>query len=492
MTYENLIVQFKTLRPLHLLRAKNAPFILAFFYQAFKSPGVTTITNIELRSKLENFIEDLEYCEKDEELDANSLFDDYCVRATQYIEKWSSLGYLRKYPSDEGEDMHELTYDTIKIFNWLELLQKRDFVGANSRFRDIFFKLKDMIEQSNDDPEARIAELEKKRFEIEEEINQIKLGKSPTVFNDTDIKERFYEINRAARELLGDFTEVEQNFQQIRKDLQRKYAENDLVKGSLLLHALNSLDEIYEKDQGKSFKSFWEFLMDEKKQTELGELTTQLYELLSNRDIDYNNDRFLKNLKRYLHASGRKVIDANAKLSEKISRMLSEKSLLERRRAIELIGSIRQSAYALVETPIKDDAFIEVEDDPMINLIDRYEPGYEKEDAVTPAFPTGQGGELSSDLDLNALFDQFSVDRKILLQRIDTMLLERSQVSLKEIVEEYGAEKGLSEIIGYFSIACSENHVILKDTPDPIYIGNRKINTPLVLYMSSTQNNNAQ
>jgi len=260
MTYQELSDQFNTLRPLILLRAKNAVFILSFLYKVFKEPNITTLTNSEIRSRLESFLDDLDYNERDDELEDQSLFDDNALKAAQYIEKWSSFGYLRKYPNDEGEDLHELTFDTIKIFNWIEFLQKREFVGTNSRFRDIYFKLKEMIEQSNDDPATRIAELEKKKFDIEQEINLIRLGKSPSVFNDTDIKERFYDINRTARELLGDFSEVEQNFQQIRKDLQIKYSETDTVKGALLIYALDALDEIYEKDQGKSFRSFGSFL----------------------------------------------------------------------------------------------------------------------------------------------------------------------------------------------------------------------------------------
>jgi hypothetical protein len=242
MTFQELSDQFKTLRPLILLRAKNAAFTLSFLHKVFKEANITTLTNTEIRSKLENFLDDIDYDEKDEELEGQSLFDDNVLKATQYIERWSSVGYLRKYPNDEGEDLHELTFDTVKIFNWIEFLQKREFVGTNSRFRDIYFKLKEMIEQSNDDPATRIAELEKKKFEIEQEINLIKLGKNPSVFSDTDIKERFYEINRTARELLGDFSEVEQNFLQIRKDLQIKYAETDTAKGALLIYALNALD----------------------------------------------------------------------------------------------------------------------------------------------------------------------------------------------------------------------------------------------------------
>jgi hypothetical protein len=177
------------------------------------------------------------------------------------------------------------------------------------------------------------------------------------------------------------------------------------------------------------------------------------------------------------------VIDSNRKLSEKISRVLSEKNLLERRRAMELIGDIRQMAYALIDIKIKDDDFVVIEDEPYINLFDRWEPGEEKDDVLDILFPNGSVEEENPDLKL--LFDQFTIDRKKLQQRIDAMLEGKTQVTLKEIVDEYGIENGLSEIVGYFSIATSCSHnIIMEEIQEPILIGDRKINVPMVLYTS--------
>jgi hypothetical protein len=481
MTFEELVQQFKTARPLLLLRARNAPFIISFLQKVFSDANVTTISNGELRSKLEGYIEDLSYEEKDDELDAGSLFDDFSLRAAQYIDKWSNSGYLRKYPGNEGEDLHELTPDTVKVLKWLQDLAPREYVGTNSRFKDIFFKLEKMVEQTNEDPEARIEELKKKKWEIENEINLIKLGKKPTVFDETEIKEQFYDLNKMARELLADFSEVEQNFEQIRKDIQRKYTERDISKGMLLVFALDALDEIDQKPQGKSFKAFWEFLMNEKRQQEFTMLTERLYLILNENNIDYNNDKFLKNLKRYLHISGRKVIDSNKKLSEKISRVLSEKNLLERRRAMELIGDIRQMAYELIDTKLKDDQFIIIEDEPEINLFDRWQPGEERENAHSILFPDNSTEEEV--INFRVLFDQFTIDKKKLQQRIDKMLQAKDQVTLKEVVDEYGIENGLSEIVGYFSLATeSSHHIIIEEAKEPIAIGNRFVNVPMIIY----------
>lgn len=63
------------------------------------------------------------------------------------------------------------------------------------------------------------------------------------------------------------------------------------------------------------------------------------------------------------------------------------------------------------------------------------------------------------------------------------MLETRTQVSLKEVVEEYGVENGLSEVVGYFSIATSGSHnIIMEEIQEPILIDNRKVNVPMVLY----------
>jgi hypothetical protein len=345
-----------------------------------------------------------------------------------------------------------------------------------------------MIEKTTQDVRLRIEDLENKKSEIENEINLLKLGKEPSLFDDIEIREQFYDLNRMARELLGDFAEVEQNFELIRKEIQRKYSDRESVKGSLLVYALDALDEIENRPQGKSFKAFWEFLMDEKKQQEFNELTDKLYQLLTEREIDYNNDKFLKYLRRFLHASGRKVIDSNKKLSEKISRVLSERNRFERRQTMELIGEIKQLAYSLVDEAIRNEEFLMIEVEPDIDLFDRWELWEPSDVALITQFPEGLGGLVSDEVNLRTLFDQFNFDKRKLLTRIDMMLVEafaqnKTQVTLKEIIDRYGIDSGLSEVVGYFSIAAeSPHHTIIEEVNDPILLGNRQVNVPMILY----------
>ena len=69
------------------------------------------------------------------------------------------------------------------------------------------------------------------------------------------------------------------------------------------------------------------------------------------------------------------------------------------------------------------------------------------------------------------------------------MLEGKSQVTLKAIVDHYGLENGLSELVGYFSIASSSTqHMILDKVSDPVWLGNRKVNIPMIIYTNTSDN----
>lgn len=485
MTYEQLCLLFAQSVTLKILRARSAPMMLSFFHTVFKEKNQTIITNAELVTRLSDYLTHTGYRATDDEIDAASLLDDDDTKAKKYIDQWSNQGFLRKYPDDEGIDIHELSSDTEKVLHWITTLQKREFIGTESRFKDIFAKLKELVDQSNKDPEQRIQELERKKFEIEQEIQAITITGKVQVFDDTQIKERVYDVNRMARELLGDFKEVEANFEQITQDIYRKQSERDVAKGTLLAYTLDAFEALRQKDQGKSFYSFWQFLMDENKQSEMRELIDKLYALLEDRDIEYKNDRFLRKLKQSLHASGKKVIDANKKLSDKLSRVLNERNMTERRKTMELINDIRLLAFQTLGNHPSEEDFIEIETDPELDLPDRWELSDEK--AASPAFqlPEGLGGEDYSLEDMQALFNHFHIDRAQLEERIAVQLQNKKQISLKELVEIYGTEKGLTELITYFAIASQSSSHIILDTADPVKLGNRIINLPMVLFTNS-------
>lgn len=104
--------------------------------------------------------------------------------------------YLRKYTDDKGVDVYELTPHTEKALQWLQELHTKEFVGTESMFLDIFRKVKELVDNSHDDPAHKLAALQKQKADIEAQIREIEASGVVKAFNDTQVKERFYEINR--------------------------------------------------------------------------------------------------------------------------------------------------------------------------------------------------------------------------------------------------------------------------------------------------------
>ena len=83
-------------------------------------------------------------------------------------------------------------------------LKPQQFVGTESRLLTLFQLLRDLATSGQEDPAARVAELERRRSEIEREIERVKSGQAGPL-DETQVKERYFQIEDIARRLLGDF-----------------------------------------------------------------------------------------------------------------------------------------------------------------------------------------------------------------------------------------------------------------------------------------------
>jgi hypothetical protein len=459
MNYQYLRTILSNSPSVRLLRAKNAPLILSFLYQEFKETNRITISNYELVQKLADYLEFLR-------LSGNQTdeIEDFKARAKQYVESWCAddQNYLRKYTDQKGLDVHELTPYTEKVIQWLQDLEQKQFVGTESMFLDIFHKVKELIENSMEDPEHKLAVLEKKKAEIEVQIREIEMSGFVRTFNDTQIKERFYEINRSAKELLADFRQVEQNFRNLVRKIYEKHAEKENKKGEILGYVLDESDALQKSDQGRSFYTFWQVLMDRSGREELDRTVEDVYGVLERRKID-TSDTFLSHMKFYLLDAGKKVIDSNHLLVEKLNRILAGQSTLERKRAIELIGAIKRYAIKVIDEPPHADHFLEIDGSPRIQLTMERPLGEEPQEAEFYHHPTEIGSDEFDNADFQRLLSQFEINKEILLNRIATHLNDKGQVTLCAILEEHPLENGLAELLTYFSIASQSTKHLIND-----------------------------
>ncbi|MCU0751620.1 MAG: DUF3375 domain-containing protein [Akkermansiaceae bacterium] len=271
LDYDTLHVLQKEHPSWRLLRSDHAPLVVSFLSRVFIQPNVRLMAEADLAEALEDDLFVLR----------ERLGNDSFPRsARDYLSDWSSpaKGWLRKfYPRGTDEPSYDLVPAVERVIAWLGELEARSFVGTESRLLLLFDLLRQMATGSQSDPEARVAELQKRRDEIDAEIARTLAG-NVAVLDDTAIRDRFQQFTHIARDLLSDFREVEQNFRLLDRSVRERIALWEGGKAALLDEIMGRKDAIDDSDQGRSFRAFWDFLMSDSRQQELTHLLDTILE----------------------------------------------------------------------------------------------------------------------------------------------------------------------------------------------------------------------
>lgn len=455
-----------TLRTHHpawrLLRSDHAPLVASFLHRAFVVPNVRVMAAADLAEALEDELYALRL-----HLGASA----FPKPALDYLNDWAApdKGWLRKfYKPGTDEAQFDLTPATEKAIAWLAQLNERQFVGTESRLLTLFDLLKQMSEGSEADPAKRIAELHKKRADIDAEIARVLSGDVP-VLDDTALKDRFQQFIQGARDLLTDFREVEHNFRQLDRRVRERIALWEGSKGALLQDIMGERDAIADSDQGKSFRAFWDFLLSSRRQEELTELLDRVLALPAVTDLQ--PDSRTRRVHYDWMEAGEHTQRTVAALSQQLRRFLDDQAWLENRRIMDILHGIESKALALRARwgngwP------------PAGNVMEMAESCADIELAMerplfTPAIKPMiadlalQAGD--EDIDPAALFDQVVVDKAWLTRHIRHTLQDRVQITLSELVASQPLQQGLAELVAYLQLGSETfSTVVDEDTVESI------------------------
>lgn len=442
-----------------LFRSESAALVLAFFVSLFRNKNLLVLTEADLVEQLADFLEDVQY--QDGEAGEDRQISYYEARARQLITRWCDQGFLRNYPDPRGEVLYELTPESEKALQWLDMLNKQEFVGTESRFKDILSRMRELVENSTQDPDARIRDLEMKQEQIAREIARIRNEQSVRSFDDYQIKSRYLEIQRLATQLLSDFREVEENFRDLTREVYQRHLELRSGKGQILRYAFNALEDLKSSDQGKSFYAFWDFLLMTAGQRELQELTEQVQSLLRERHIE-TDDGLLRHLRSFLHQAAQKVLDSNDRMAERLSRIIIDKDPQESRVLKETIGRIKELAAKMADKreDESDKPFLWVELHPAIAMPMERRLALEPEEPVFLDQPDSEADFEEPEV-LEYLFKAFYVDKDAIRARVEDLLDQHPDWSLKDVLARYPIQQGLPELFAYLSLATRKKNSLI-------------------------------
>ena len=439
-----------------LLNSPHAPLVASFLQRVFIAPNVRVMGQADLAEALEDELFALR-----ERLGAET----FPKPALDYLNDWAAAdkGWLRKFYSHGSDEPHfDLTPSTEKAIAWLKTLAERNFVGTESRLLTLFELLKQMSEGSETDPETRIAELHKRRDEIDAEIARVLAGDIP-LLDDTGLKDRFQQFIQLARELLTDFREVEHNFRGLDRRVRERIALWEGSKGALLEDIMGERDAIADSDQGRSFRAFWDFLMSSRRQEELSALLERVLSLPPVAEL--KPDARTRRVHYDWLEAGEHTQRTVAQLSQQLRRFLDDQAWLENRRIMDILHGIEAKALALRESP--PGMVMNIADTAADLELPMERPLYTP--IIKPLIADTELESGDADIDATALYSQIVIDKAQLSRHIRHALQDRSQVTLHELCELQPLQHGLAELVAYLQLAGDTfKTVVDEDTVDTV------------------------
>jgi Protein of unknown function (DUF3375) len=438
-----------------LLRAGNASLILSFLGDYFVEGNRGACPANELAAALDDHLYTLNAVASAENGEAR-----FPKEPRAYLEDWAATdaGYLRRfYPPGDDEVHYEVTPAFERAYGWVQSLRARPFVATESRLHTAVELLRQIVQGTDTDPDRRLADLRRRRDELDAEIASVEAGQL-SLLEPAGVRDRYQQFTTTARELLSDFREVEENFRRLDRAARERIATWDGAKGELLAELVGSRSEITHSDQGHSFQAFHDFLLSESRQEELTELLNRVAAL-----DEVEADRRMRGIHHDWSEAAERAQRTVRQISEQLRRFLDDQVWMENRRVMDLVRDVESAALEVREKP---PAFGLEVDEPGIAITLPFErplyqpPAASEVESLIP--PTTE--EVNPDL----LFAQTFVDQTRLIDNIRSVLPEHSAALLSDIVAMYPIEQGAAEIVSYLALDDGDVAVEMDDTDETV------------------------
>ena len=144
--YDKLRTLLENSIPLKIFRMNDPALMLSFLYTQFKINSQIIIDNESMLETLTYYLEDNGYKTSDHNGGAILYYEEACI----LIDKWVNNRFLHKRIDDKDKKIYiSLSQYMEKTFQIISMLQEKNFVGTESKFRDLFYKLNELVDNKD-------------------------------------------------------------------------------------------------------------------------------------------------------------------------------------------------------------------------------------------------------------------------------------------------------------------------------------------------------
>ena len=209
--------------------------------------------------------------------------------AKLYAARWVKDGYIVcRLPAGVAEEVYELTSAGLDVIRFLTRYRMRRSGPTETRLDMVTHALIKLANDSDADPDARVARLDAEKARIDAEIAAVREGRAEVLATDSaltrtnDILDLFYELQT-------DFRRVREEFERLNRNFRAEILRSDAPRGDMLERFFEGYDAIRDSDAGRAFEGFYRLLTDPRATDELQNAidrirTQPFFEKLGDRD----------------------------------------------------------------------------------------------------------------------------------------------------------------------------------------------------------------
>lgn len=338
MSFYELNARFRRLHKEHaawsLLRAVNAPMILAFLADLFEDTNDVAFgrAKVALDSELELWRQQGRW--------------DSTTAAASYLREWIQSGWLR-----ELDDRLSKTDACEVALRFCRQLDQRESSATASHLRIVQDAVRDLSVAISPDPGERIALLEARRAEIQRELDDLNAG-IVRELSDAEQRERIIEIYQLASVLTGDFRRVEDDIRQLDQNLRVEMIESAGSRGAVILKLLEQEQLLADSDAGRAFDGFFQLLCDQNRGAELREQLKSILTRPAAENLNETQRRFLSKLMRELRNESERVFQVRRRTEEKLRQFVESGAAGEMRAVDRLLGKLERLAVGFKDAEL--------------------------------------------------------------------------------------------------------------------------------------------
>jgi hypothetical protein len=144
------------------------------------------------------------------------------------------------------------------------------------------------------------------------------------------------------------------------------------------------------------------------------------------------------------------VYDANDKMAEKLSRIITEKEIARHKRLRQQIGNIKELIFDLMNEEVPFGLTLE-EGAEIKMVMERKLQLEQKKTTVHVKQPVTAAEKIADPERFSRIVNTTHIDKKKLWQKVEQALKHKQTATLKEIIELQPLENGLAEVVSYYS-----------------------------------------